>query len=179
MEHSLALLCIASAGGLAARRVGLPGGTLLGALAAAAVLTAVDARAASLPRPAIPMIQMLVGAMLGLSLNRNLLITLPRHGRLIGATALLTLVMWGVMAVVHAAAGVLAPEGAIVGSAPAGPALSLLVSEQGLPLGVISLLLALRVALVGSVLSVFLKLRDHPRFGAQVHRRGHAEVSNT
>jgi uncharacterized protein len=175
MEHLLALAFAAALGGLAIRRLGVPGGTLLGALLATALLTLFDSRAASLPKAITLGIQGVVGIMLGLSVERQSFGTLRTHWRLVGASAVLTVLSWAAMAVVATATGLLQPSTAILGSAPAGPSVSLLVSGQGIALGTISLLLVLRVALVSGVLSIVLKLRAHPMLPSWVHRDGSAQ----
>jgi uncharacterized membrane protein AbrB (regulator of aidB expression) len=162
MEHLVALWLAAVLGGLAARRLGVPGGTLLGALLATALFTLIDTRVALLPGAMTASIQALVGIMLGLSVDRRLFAVLRAHTRLVAATAVLTVLTWAMMALAAAATGLLEPSGAVLGSAPAGPSVSLLVSGHSIALGTVSLLLVLRVAVVGSVLSVFLKLRGHP-----------------
>jgi uncharacterized membrane protein AbrB (regulator of aidB expression) len=167
VEHYAALLLVAALGGLAARRLALPGGTLLGALVASAAFVVVDTRAGALPRTAVPAIQVAVGGMLGLSLSRRTLGTLRRHPRLITASIALTTAIWASMAGAATTTGLLELEGAVLGGAPAGPAVSLLAGEQGFSLGLISLLLVMRYALVSGVLSVFLGL--HARRPAAAH----------
>jgi len=143
VEHVAVLWLSAGIGGLAAQRLRLPGGTLLGALAAAALVAAGNPRAALLPPLATLLTQALVGTLLGLTVDRSLLAGLPRQWRLIVATGVLTAAIWLVTALVTSATGLLEPRGALVGSVPAGAMAALLAERAGLPLGTLSLLLAM------------------------------------
>jgi uncharacterized membrane protein AbrB (regulator of aidB expression) len=172
VDDSIKFLCAATVGGVAARRLGLPGGTLMGAVLAAALVGVAGAGTAPLPPLVTPVAQVLAATMLSFSIDRHLLTTLRVHGRLVAASFLLTAALWAMTALTASATGFLEPAGTVLGSAPAGSMVALVGSDKGLSLAAISMLMVLRVVLVGGVLSAYLRLRALPAWGRLGARRG-------
>jgi len=159
-----ALLGATLLGGLAAQRLKVPNAFVLGALAVAIPLTALDITASAVPRWMLNGAQLLLGCALGSRFNRSFLHRAPRFVTAVVATVVLAMVLSSLFGVAVARAAGLHPASMVLATAPGGVA-EMAVTAKVLELGV-PLVTSFHVTRV-----VLLLLCTGPLFGWLARRR--------
>jgi uncharacterized protein len=159
-----ALLVATLLGGLAAQRFQVPNAFVLGALAVAIPLTALEVTASAVPQWTLNGAQLLLGCALGSRFNRSFLHRAPRLVAAVVATVVLAMVLSSLFGLALARAAGLHPASMVLATAPGGVA-EMAVTAKILELGV-PLVTSFHVTRV-----VLLLLCTGPLFGWLARRR--------
>jgi uncharacterized protein len=130
-----ALLAATLVGGFAMQRLEAPNAFVLGALAVAIPLTALDVTASAFPRWLLDVAQLLLGCALGSRFNRSFLHRAPRFVASVVATVVLAMVLSALFAIALAHLTGLHPATLVLATAPGGVA-EMAVTAKVLELGV-------------------------------------------
>jgi uncharacterized protein len=130
-----ALLVATLVGGFAMQRVRAPNAFVLGALAVAIPLTALDVTASGFPKWLLNLAQLLLGCALGSRFNRSFLHRAPRFIVSVAATVVLAMALSALFAIALARFTGLHPATLVLATAPGGVA-EMAVTAKVLELGV-------------------------------------------
>lgn len=159
MERMLAIVILGTVGGVLAKKVGLPGGPVVGAMLGAGLTALVLPGTSAIPSHVATAIQILLGISLGMTFDRSFL---PLFAKILPLAVLSTFVLLGVsaaMALVAQRFWAIDFATALFGFAPGGMSgMSLLAQAEGYRTSVVAFFHTVRIFTLFLVVPVLARL---------------------